>query len=85
MFTCFEMSCLYMSHRESVGNVLSIPLCVLTCEEIDNKATLTLNYPSYVQDNMLVWVTRVVDMLASRQTFVGTRDMPLKIGTDLSS
>ena len=35
----------YMFHRGRVGNVLSIPLYVLTCEEIDNKATLTLIWP----------------------------------------
>src|SRR4029434_4721245 len=44
-----NMSCLiccacalYMFHRGRVGNVLSIPLYALTCEEIDNKATLTI-------------------------------------------
>ena len=31
---------LYMFHRGRVGNVLSIPLYVLTCKVIDNKATL---------------------------------------------
>jgi len=31
----------YLFHRGRVGNVLSIPLYVLTCEEIDNKATAT--------------------------------------------
>ena len=33
---------LYMFHRGRVGNVFSIPLYVLTCKVIDNKATLTL-------------------------------------------
>ena len=34
----------YMFHPGRVGNVLSIPLYVLTCEEIDNKATLTFDF-----------------------------------------
>jgi len=34
----------YMCHRGRVGNVLSIPLYVLTCEEIDNKATTTIDF-----------------------------------------
>lgn len=33
-----------MFHRGRVGNVLSIPLYVLTCKVIDNKATLTLTF-----------------------------------------
>ncbi|TNN51007.1 Sodium-driven chloride bicarbonate exchanger [Liparis tanakae] len=39
-----------MFHRGRVGNVLSIPLYVLTCEEIDNKATLTNLSPQIFHD-----------------------------------
>ena len=50
MYMYIYMSCLicccacalYMFHRGRVGNVFSIPLYVLTCKVIDNKATLTL-------------------------------------------
>ena len=37
----------YMFHRGRVGNVLSIPLYVLTCKEIDNKATLTFDFDKH--------------------------------------
>ena len=40
----------YMFHRGRVGNVLSIPLYVLTCKEIDNKATLTFDFDYYTCD-----------------------------------
>ena len=39
---CCCACALYMFHRGRVGNIFSIPLYVLTCKVIDNKATLTL-------------------------------------------
>ena len=41
---CCCACALYMFHRGRVGNVLSIPLYVLTCKVIDNEATLTLTH-----------------------------------------
>ena len=44
---CCCACALYMFHRGRVGNVFSIPLYVLTCKVIDNKATLTLTLKSF--------------------------------------
>lgn len=49
---------LYMFHRRRVGNVLSIPLYVLTCKVIDNKATLTLTF-DFVCESQITFVNRV--------------------------
>src|SRR4029434_7393456 len=46
---CCCACALYMFHRGRVGNVFSIPLSVLTCKVIDNKATLTLTLKCYFQ------------------------------------
>src|SRR4029434_8788199 len=76
---------LYMFHRGRVGNVLSIPLYVLTCEVIDNKATLTLTFDfdhwvlGYLSDQgPLSPITQFGWAAKSRKTVGGSKSLPFQ-------